>query len=50
MNAKIFNKWDPEEIEVDDLSIKRYFNLRPMVVMHSGGGTQDSSSKSPSSI
>ncbi|WP_048144756.1 30S ribosomal protein S7 [Methanothrix harundinacea] len=34
---KIFNKWDPEEIEVGDLSIKRYFNLRPTVVMHSGG-------------
>ena len=37
MNVKIFNKWDPEEIEVGDLSIKRYFNLRPTVVMHSGG-------------
>jgi len=37
VNVKIFNKWDPEEIEVEDLSIKRYFNLRPMVVMHSGG-------------
>jgi small subunit ribosomal protein S7 len=37
VNVKIFNKWDPEEIEVGDLSIKRYFNLRPTVVMHSGG-------------
>ncbi len=37
MNVKIFDKWDPEEIEVEDLSIKRYFNLRPLVVMHSGG-------------
>jgi small subunit ribosomal protein S7 len=37
VNVKIFNKWDPEEIEVEDLSIKRYFNLRPMVVMHTGG-------------
>lgn len=37
MNVKIFNKWDPEEIEVQDLSIKRYFNLRPMLVMHTGG-------------
>jgi len=37
VNVKIFDKWDPEEIEVEDLSIKRYFNLRPLVVMHSGG-------------
>ena len=37
MSVKIFNKWDPEEIEVADQSIKRYFNLRPTVVMHSGG-------------
>jgi small subunit ribosomal protein S7 len=37
VSVKIFNKWDPEEIEVADQSIKRYFNLRPTVVMHSGG-------------
>jgi len=37
VSIKIFNKWDPEEIEIADLSIKRYFNLRPMVVMHTGG-------------
>lgn len=34
---KIFGKWDPEEVEIKDLSIKRYFNLRPTVVVHSNG-------------
>ncbi|MHC1631142.1 MAG: 30S ribosomal protein S7 [Methanotrichaceae archaeon] len=33
----IFNKWDPEEADIKDLSIKRYFNLRPMIVVHTDG-------------
>ncbi|HOT06067.1 MAG: 30S ribosomal protein S7 [Methanosaeta sp. PtaB.Bin039] len=34
---KVFNKWDPAEAEVADLSIKGYMNLQPRAVMHSGG-------------
>lgn len=33
----IFDKWNPEEAEIEDLSIKRYFNTRPMAVMHTCG-------------
>ncbi len=34
---KVFDKWDPEEVEIEDLSIKRYSSLRPSYVVHSGG-------------
>ena len=34
---KIFGKWDPSEIEIEDLSIKGYINLTPRMVMYSGG-------------
>jgi len=35
--VKIFGKWDPSEIEIEDLSIKGYINLTPRMVMYSGG-------------
>jgi len=35
--VKIFDKWDPEEVEIEDMSIKGYFNLRPRLMMHTGG-------------
>lgn len=34
---KVFDKWDPSEVEVADLGIKGYMNLTPKTVMHSGG-------------
>jgi small subunit ribosomal protein S7 len=35
--VKVFDKWDPEEAQIEDASIRRYFNLHPMLVMHTGG-------------
>ena len=34
---KIFGKWDPTEVEVRDLGIKRYVSLAPVIVPHSSG-------------
>ena len=34
---KVFGKWDPSEIEVEDPSIKAYMSLAPKAVMHSSG-------------
>lgn len=34
---KVFEKWDPAEVEIEDLSIKRYVNLKPVSVFHTGG-------------
>jgi small subunit ribosomal protein S7 len=34
---KIFGKWDPMEVEVRDLGIKRYVSLTPVIVPHSSG-------------
>ena len=34
---KIFGKWDPTEVEVRDLGIKRYVNITPVIVPHSSG-------------
>jgi len=34
---KIFGKWDPTEVEVRDLGIKRYVSLTPVIVPHSSG-------------
>jgi len=33
----IFGKWDPTEVEIRDLGIKRYVNLAPVIVPHSSG-------------
>jgi small subunit ribosomal protein S7 len=35
--VKVFGKWDPGEVEVNDPSIKSYMNLAPKAVMYSGG-------------
>jgi small subunit ribosomal protein S7 len=35
--VKVFDKWDPSEVEIEDQSILRYVNLRPTYVMHTGG-------------
>jgi len=34
---KIFGKWDPTEVVVKDPSLRRYVNLTPVYVPHSGG-------------
>ena len=34
---KLFNKWPVEKIEVNDLGLKRYINLKPVVIPKSGG-------------
>ncbi len=33
----LFNKWPMSDIEVTDLGLQRYINLRPTIVPHSGG-------------
>jgi small subunit ribosomal protein S7 len=33
----LFNRWDLNEVEVADLSLKRYINLHSMIVPHSSG-------------
>lgn len=35
--VKIFDKWDTEDVEIRDLGIKRYVNLEPVLVLHTGG-------------
>jgi small subunit ribosomal protein S7 len=34
---KLFDKWDTTEIEVKDLSVERYINLKPVLLPYSGG-------------
>jgi small subunit ribosomal protein S7 len=34
---KLFGKWDPAEVEVNDPSIRAYMNFTPKAVMYSGG-------------
>jgi len=34
---KVFGKWDPEEVEIKDLGIKCYINLKPVLVPHTCG-------------
>lgn len=34
---KLFGEWDYEGIEVRDISLKRYLNLEPVYLPHSGG-------------
>jgi len=42
-NIKLFNRWETEQITVLDPGLKRYINLRPIIVPKTGGrnvGTQ----------
>jgi small subunit ribosomal protein S7 len=42
-NIKLFNRWETEQIQVLDPGLKRYINLRPIIVPKTGGrnvGTQ----------
>lgn len=34
---KLFDKWDTSEIEIRDISVVRYINLKPMLLTYSGG-------------
>jgi len=34
---KLFGKWDFEEIELKDISLKRYISLKPVLLPHSSG-------------
>jgi len=33
----IFDKWDTTEVQVDDISVERYINLKPVMLPYSGG-------------
>ncbi|MAG78056.1 30S ribosomal protein S7 [archaeon] len=40
---KLFNRWETEQIQVQDPGLKRYINLRPIIIPKTGGrnvGTQ----------
>ena len=37
MNFKIFNKWDISAIEVQDIALKPYINVSPIIVPRTGG-------------
>ena len=42
-HIKLFNRWETEQIQVQDPGLKRYINLRPIIVPKTGGrnvGTQ----------
>lgn len=34
---KLFNKWDTTEVQINDVSIRRYINLNPVILPYSGG-------------
>lgn len=34
---KLFGKWDLAEVEIRDMGIRRYVNLSPRIVLHTGG-------------
>jgi len=34
---KVFEKWDVSEIEIEDLGIRQYVNLKEMAIPHTGG-------------
>lgn len=36
----LFDRWSFDDVEVDDLSLQQYINLRPIIVPHSGGKHQ----------
>ena len=37
MNIKVFNKWDVNDIKIDDKGLQGYICLEPKIVMRSGG-------------
>ncbi|MCS4540860.1 MAG: 30S ribosomal protein S7 [Euryarchaeota archaeon] len=37
ITTKIFDKWDPSNVEVRDVGLKRYISLKPIVVPHTSG-------------
>ncbi|KAF5424330.1 MAG: 30S ribosomal protein S7 [ANME-2 cluster archaeon HR1] len=34
---KLFDKWEYSDIQVDDMSMSRYINIKPVIVPYSGG-------------
>ena len=36
MEVKLFNKWSVEGIKVDDPGLKRYINIKPVIVLRTG--------------
>jgi len=36
-NILLLGKWDMSEVEVSDISIKKYINIEPVLIPHSGG-------------
>ncbi|MCK4928379.1 MAG: 30S ribosomal protein S7 [Methanosarcinales archaeon] len=34
---KLFDKWDSTEVEVRDISLQRYINISPVLLLYSGG-------------
>jgi len=36
-DIKLFNRWETEQIQVQDPGLKRYINLRPIIVPKTGG-------------
>lgn len=34
---KLFEKWDSADVQVDDISVKGYINLKPVILPYSGG-------------
>jgi small subunit ribosomal protein S7 len=37
MEIKIFDRWPVEDVEVKDVGLKKYINLRPVIIPRSGG-------------
>lgn len=37
IGIKLFNKWSYEGVEVQDLGLKRYISVNPLITPHSGG-------------
>ena len=36
-NLLLFGKWDMSEVEVNDISIKKYINIEPVLIPHTSG-------------
>lgn len=36
MEVKLFNKWDTSSLQVTDLGLQAYLNMRPLIIPHSG--------------
>nr|AKC94892.1 putative 30S ribosomal protein S7 [uncultured organism] len=33
----LFEKWSMDDVQIDDLGLQKYINLRPIIIPHSGG-------------